>query len=195
MKSFKNLINYLVTFIVLGVMTASAQNFNFPYISPTINTNSFFNAGEFDISIAPTFSVPSLTSLGLKKMTTGYSLETEMWTTKNIGVGVELGSYNLDSYSGNAIDYIDHASVAADYRITPFSTIKYLNTWDIMLKSLAETRLDDGSKNFGLGLGIDHDIILFSHHYRLDFSLVQRFSTISKDDGFTGKIDIKLFSF
>ena len=176
--------------IILTILLAAFVSIcNANITSAFTSTNTYFAGKEFTVSLAPTFSSPTLTDFS-KNMKVGYSLETECWTSVNMGVGVELGSYNV-----NPNNYIDHTSIVTDYRFIPFSNVKYFNTWAVVLKGLVEQRLDDGSKNLGLGFGVNHDIKIFGKHFRTEYIIEQHFSTLSKDNGFTLKFDIKLFSF
>jgi len=152
------------------------------------NIDSHFKAGEFDVSAAPVLFMPQYAT----KSTYGFSFESEYWQTEHTGTGLELGTYDVTSTSGIMID---HVAVMEDIRLFLFPTTKFLDQFDFELKSAATTYLNDGAKDFSLGVGADFDIVVFNHHFRADLCAMNHFASLQKHDGFSAKFDIKLFSF
>lgn len=137
------------------------------------DTTTFYPAASIDIELTANFSAPSI--LANAKNSYGYSLETEYWTTKYTGTGLEIGSYN---YQNLQVGGIDHVSVMEDFRLVPFEGRSFWNRFAFEGKTGAETSLLDGAKGILLGGEIDFAL---THNFVAEADLTRHWIEVPHD--------------
>ncbi len=177
----------LMTFSVLG----QTQELLLP-----IDTNSFFNPREMTFEIAPTISATSLGMAFTSKSARvyGYSLETEYWTSLNMGTGLEIGSY--DYRTVKLIGPVDHIAIMEDLRFIPFPNDILLKRLSVGGKIGAETYFLDGSKDIEFGPSLEWTLVKGSKTQkgvRIAFDIEQHVRSNPKENGITAKIALKIF--
>ena len=187
----KHIIGILFTILVAISCKSQSQDSLIP-----IDTNSFFNAREMTIEVAPTISAPSLGMAFASKTakTYGCSLETEYWTSLNIGTGLEIGSYDYRTF--NVIGPVDHIAIMEDLRFIPFPNYRIFKRFSIGGKIGAETYFIDGSKDIEFGPSMEWTLVKGSKTtkgVRVAFDMEQHVRSNPKENGVTAKIAIKIF--
>lgn len=145
------------------------------------NPTNSYNAGETVAEMAPTISSPNISS-SKDSYTIGYSLEVEHWTSKYMGTGFEIGSYD---YSKNTID---HIAIMEDFRYVPFENYFFWNRLALGFKSGAENFFTDNTKDLEIGGEIYWH---FSKNVRLEADIVQHERTNSSKNGQTARCAIQ----
>ena len=165
------MIKLVIALLFTSVVMAGAQVFN-------TKTNAFYSGQELTFELAPTLSAHSF---GGKTgdYTTGYSYESEYWSTENLGTGMEFGSY--DTREMSTIGPVDHLAVIQDFRLVP-SQAPIFDRLAFELTTGAETFFITGEKDIEFGLGAD---IAITKVARFNVSFMQHVRTEPSTDGWT----------